>query len=80
MLGDAEKEVLARSSKISGRLFYPYLGDGQRERFHYDAPWEDPDGVLPMSDKQKQHFGRWARPSQACWVAIKLPKAACGGA
>jgi len=63
-LSSEEKEVLARSSKISGALFYPWLGDGQRERFHYDTPWEDPDGLLPLSAKQRQHFGRWARPSQ----------------
>jgi hypothetical protein len=62
-LSDDEKEVLARSSTISGKLFYPYLGDGQRERFHYDEQWEDPDGLLALSAKQRQHLGRWARPS-----------------
>lgn len=63
-LGDDEKEVLARSSRVAGKTFYPYLNDGQRERFHYDAPWEDPDGLLALSDKQRQHFGRWARPHE----------------
>ena len=28
LLGDDEKEVLARSSKIGGALYYPYMGDG----------------------------------------------------
>ena len=64
MLADDEKEVLARSSKIAGKLFYPYMDDGQRERFHHASAWEDPDGLLPLSDKQREHFGRWARPSQ----------------
>ena len=63
-LGDEEKAVLARSSKIAGKLYYPYMNDGQRERFHFDAPWEDPDGLLALSDKQKEHFRGWSRPSQ----------------
>ena len=64
MLGDVEKEVLARSSTISGCVYYPYLGDGQRERFHFDVPWEDPDGLLPLSAKQKSYLARWCRPSE----------------
>ena len=63
LLGNDEKEVLARSSTIAGKLFYPYMGDGQRERFHFDEPWEDPDGLLPLSAKQVQHLKGWARPS-----------------
>ena len=63
-LSGEEKEVLARSSTISGVLFYPWLGDGQRERFHFAQGWEDPDGLLPLSEQQRKHFGRWARPSQ----------------
>ena len=62
MLSAEEKEVLARSSTIAGRLFYPYLGDGQRERFHYSGLWEDPGGLLPLSADQRKHFGKWGRP------------------
>jgi len=56
--------VLARSSRISGRTYYPWLGDGQRERFAFPSPWEDPDGLLALSADQRKHFGRWARPSE----------------
>ena len=63
-LGEEEKLVLARSSTIGGKLFYPYLSDGHRERFHYTTPWDDPDGLLPLSAKQQEHFGRWVRPSE----------------
>ena len=63
-LGADEKEVLARSSKIAGLLFNPWLADGQRETFHYPSAWEDPDGLLPLSEQQQRHFGGWARPSQ----------------
>ena len=63
-LADDEKDVLARSSKVAGKLFYPYMNDGQRERFHFDGAWDDPDGLLALSEKQKVHFGGWARPSQ----------------
>jgi len=64
VLNAEEKEVLARSSTVSGILFYPWMEDGQRETFHFTTPWEDPDGLLPLSEQQQKHFGRWARPSQ----------------
>ena len=27
-------------------------------------PWKDPDGDLPLSDKQKKRFVKFARPSE----------------
>ena len=35
----------------------------QRERFPFDKPWEDPDGLLALSEKQRTCFGTWGRPS-----------------
>ena len=64
LLSGEEKEVLARSSRIGGLTYYPWLADGQRERFDYSSPWEDPDGQLALSGEQRAHFGRWARPSE----------------
>lgn len=58
LLTAEEKEVLARSSRIGKCTYYPWLADGQREQFHYSLPWEDPDGLLPLSAEQRAHFGR----------------------
>uniref|UniRef100_A0A7S4BPK7 Calpain catalytic domain-containing protein n=1 Tax=Chrysotila carterae TaxID=13221 RepID=A0A7S4BPK7_CHRCT len=64
LLSAEEREVLARSSMINGKLFYPWLLDDRRERFDYPTPWEDPDGLLSLSEEQIRHFGKWARPSE----------------
>ena len=57
--------VLARSSTINGRMYYPWLeGEAARERFSFAAPWSDPDGLVALNPEQKQHFKGWARPSE----------------
>ena len=56
--------MLARSSKIRGLLVLPWLDDQHRERFAFREPWSDPDGTLALNKEQRDHFGRWARPSE----------------
>ena len=73
---DEEKAVLARSSTINGRLYYPWLDDAARERFSYGAAWSDPDGLVALNPEQKQHFGRWARPSEIMRGEGRRPQAA----
>jgi hypothetical protein len=63
-LTDAEKRVLARSSRIGRLLHYPWIyGEHAHERFSFPFPWEDPDGLLALNKEQKSNFGQWARPS-----------------
>ena len=64
LLSEPEKQVLARSSKIRGLLVLPWLDDQHRERFAFREPWSDPDGTLALNKEQRDHFGRWARPSE----------------
>ena len=70
---EEEKSVLARSSTINGRRYYPWLDDAARERFSYAAAWIDPDGLLALNPEQRSHFGRWARPSEVMRGAPLAP-------
>jgi hypothetical protein len=40
------------------------LDDHRSERFSCAVPWEDPEGLLALSPKQRKYFGGWARPSE----------------
>lgn len=63
-LTEAEKRVLARSSRIGRLVHYPWIGgEHSHERFGFPVPWEDPDGLLPLNREQKANFGGWARPA-----------------
>lgn len=70
-LSNEEISVLKRSSLIASRVFMPW-SDKDAHKLSlstsylptYPLLWEDPDGLLPLSDKQKHHFHRWARPSE----------------
>jgi len=52
-LTDREVGVLRDSSRVNGRLFYPWLRDEEKyEQFQYTLPFSDPDGPLPLNTKQ----------------------------
>ena len=64
-LTDAEKRVVATSSRINGRIYLPWLGSLEAgERFTTSKPYVDPDGLLQLSAKQHKHLKGWARPSE----------------
>jgi len=63
-LSREEVDVLRRSSHINGKVYLPWDDTDIYETFTYPEPFKDPDGRLPLSGKQKQHFGGWRRPAQ----------------
>ncbi|EGZ18038.1 hypothetical protein PHYSODRAFT_315088 [Phytophthora sojae] len=59
-----ELDVLRRSSQINGHLFVPWLDDlDAQEKFSLPEPFDDPDGLVPLSAKQKKKEATWMRPS-----------------
>ncbi|KAG2769140.1 hypothetical protein Pcac1_g19761 [Phytophthora cactorum] len=59
-----ELDVLRRSSQINGHLFVPWLDDlDAQEKFSLPEPFDDPDGHVPLSAKQKKKEATWMRPS-----------------
>jgi len=72
-LSKEEVSVLKNSSLIASGLFLPFLEEeaqllsrnvaAQNPKMKL-TPWKDPDGDLPLSDKQKKKFARFARPSE----------------
>jgi len=69
-----EIAVLKRSSMIASRLFLPWSDlDAVRLLESASNPkflFKDPDGFLPLNEKQKARFEKWARPSEI----VKLRK------
>ncbi|MGK3736445.1 MAG: hypothetical protein ACI8RD_003603 [Bacillariaceae sp.] len=76
-LSKEEISVLKNSSLIAAGLFLPFSDDEARLLSQQVAaqkqnpkmkskttPWKDPDGDLPLSDKQKKRFIKFARPSE----------------
>lgn len=61
-----EIAVLRRSSLIASGLFLPWSDEEAQtyKYFSYPKPWVDPDGLLPLSEMQKERFHKWARPSE----------------
>ncbi|KAL3657783.1 hypothetical protein V7S43_017354 [Phytophthora oleae] len=60
-----ELDVLRRSSQINGHLFVPWLDDlDAQEKFSLPEPFEDPDGYVSLSAKQKKKEATWMRPSE----------------
>ncbi|CAH0478752.1 unnamed protein product [Peronospora belbahrii] len=60
-----ELDVLRRSSQINGHLFVPWLNDlDAQDKFSLPAPYNDPDGYLPLSVKQQKKDVIWMRPSE----------------
>ena len=66
-LTPSEVSVLKRSSVIASGLFMPWL-DEEVKGFHYSTPdgtpYKDPDGLLKLSDRQREMLHKWARPSE----------------
>jgi hypothetical protein len=78
-LSKEEISVLKNSSLIAAGLFLPFSEEEARLLSQQVAaqkkqnrgmlrsttmPWKDPDGDLPLSDKQKKRFMKFARPSE----------------
>jgi len=61
---DEEKQVLLKTSEINGISYLPFLTVDLKERFTYSSNFDDPDGLLSLSPKQRQQFKRWARPHE----------------
>eukprot|EP00750_Incisomonas_marina_P001804 INCI11673.1.p1 GENE.INCI11673.1~~INCI11673.1.p1 ORF type:complete len:668 (-),score=115.51 INCI11673.1:621-2456(-) len=62
-LNAEELNVLRVSSVINGKKYLPWMKTDIHEQFSFSEPFCDPDGLLPLSSKQKRHFGGWRRPS-----------------
>lgn len=56
--------VIKTTSKINNREFVPFLNIDLKERFGYLTEFTDKDGLLTLSDKQKNHFAKWLRLNQ----------------
>ena len=52
-------------------------GEAARERFSFGEAWSDPDGLIALNAEQRQHFGRWARPSELMRGEPKMIYLAC---
>jgi len=72
-----EIKVLSWSSKIASGVFLPW-SDDEAKTYNYSPTqsWKDPDGLLPLSDKQQGKFYKWARPSEIITMRHKPCKIA----
>lgn len=69
-----ELDVLRRSSMINGHLFLPWVAYiDSNEQYMLAAPFEDPDGLLPLSKKQVERGAQWMRPSEYYRVCGEPP-------
>lgn len=60
-----EISVLRHSSIINGKFFQPWInGEENKEKFRYDSPFCDADGLLPLSQSQRQHRAVYMRPHE----------------
>ena len=60
-----EIKILSWSSQIASGIFLPFQGD-EAKTYNYAPTKSDKDvaGIIPLSDKQKSRFHKWARPSE----------------
>lgn len=64
LLDGTERSALRSSSILHGKIFQPWLdGEETIENFNFNKPWCDPDGILPLSDKQRSVGVLWKRPT-----------------
>ena len=56
--------MLRRTSNINGRSYVPFMQADYNEPFNYPLPFNDKDGLLSLSLKQRSTFARWVRPSE----------------
>ncbi|GMI07851.1 hypothetical protein TrVE_jg2750 [Triparma verrucosa] len=72
-----EIEVLKISSRIGSKTFMPFVDTDVNARAFTtlgEQEYEDVDGLLKLSDSQKRHFYKWARPSE---IAQRQRKHVC---
>eukprot|EP00656_Telonema_subtile_P046224 TRINITY_DN5258_c0_g1_i7.p1 TRINITY_DN5258_c0_g1~~TRINITY_DN5258_c0_g1_i7.p1 ORF type:complete len:384 (-),score=101.14 TRINITY_DN5258_c0_g1_i7:1357-2508(-) len=62
-LTDTELAVLRDSSRVNGHICLPWLDSDLHEAFSSREQFED-EMLLELSENQKPHFSRWARPPQ----------------
>jgi calpain-7 len=65
-LTDKEIEVLRESSVINEKLYLPWIDHVDRNEVLIDELkiFQDPDGILSLSEQQKKHFYSWRRPHE----------------
>ncbi|CAM9123398.1 unnamed protein product [Ectocarpus sp. 12 AP-2014] len=63
-LSSEEVMVLRDSSTVNGKLFLPWIEQDLQETFAFNKPWTDPDGLLSLSEPQREKLVGWSRPSQ----------------
>ncbi|KAF9166946.1 calpain 7 [Actinomortierella ambigua] len=69
-----ELAVLKKTMIINNKVYHPWSDTDVRDLFLRDkGPFVDPDGMLPLSEKQLAKFGAWKRASQIC----ENPKMIC---
>lgn len=57
--------VLRRGSFINEREYVPFLQHvDSKEKFYLPIPFSDNDGLLKLSNSQKEKFSSWARPDE----------------
>ncbi|XP_076050460.1 calpain-7-like isoform X2 [Oratosquilla oratoria] len=59
-----ELAVLRATSTINGRQYVPFMAVDLREKFSCSLPFQDRDGELALSPKQRKNFVRWVRPEE----------------
>jgi len=70
-----EIKILSWSSQIASGIFLPFQVD-EAKTYNYSPTKPDKDvaGIIPLSDKQKSRFHKWARPSEIVSMRQKLCK------
>ncbi|KAK3814530.1 MAG: hypothetical protein JOS17DRAFT_722698 [Linnemannia elongata] len=68
-----ELEVLKTTMLINNKKYHPWSDSDVKDLLREKGPFTDPDGMLPLSDKQTSKFGSWKRVSQI----MENPKMIC---
>ncbi|KAF8986730.1 calpain 7, partial [Haplosporangium bisporale] len=68
-----ELQVLKTTMLINNKKYHPWSDSDVKDLLREKGPFTDPDGMLPLSDKQISKFGSWKRVSQI----MENPKMIC---
>ncbi|KAF9564703.1 calpain 7 [Mortierella alpina] len=68
-----ELQVLKTTMLINNKKYHPWSDLDVKDLLREKGPFTDPDGMLPLSDKQISKFGSWKRVSQI----MENPKMIC---
>ncbi|KAF9400881.1 calpain 7 [Mortierella sp. AD011] len=68
-----ELQVLKTTMVINNKKYHPWSDSDVKDLLREKGPFTDPDGMLPLSDKQIEKFGSWKRVSQI----MENPKMIC---